>query len=103
MALEDEDVLFCNDLRIQSRASIEEIDAVLDAILAPARLVQPIGSRLRSAQPDVGDEMALECAAAAGASAIAAMNTRDFEAVAAFGIDVLTPGAFFAKLKAMEA
>ena len=31
------------------------------------------------------------------------MNTRDFEAVAAFGIDVLPPGALVAKLEAMEA
>lgn len=92
-ALEYEDVLFRKDIVIQSWASPEEIDAVLDAILAAAKLVQPIRSKLRPALPDASDEMVLECAVEAGASAIVTMNTRDFLAAAAFGIDVVKPGA----------
>jgi putative PIN family toxin of toxin-antitoxin system len=103
LALEYEDVLFRKDIRIQSWASAEEIDAVLNAILAAAKLVQPIRSKLRPALPDAGDDMVLECAVEAGASAIVTMNTRDFLAAAAFGIDVVKPGALVAALKEKEA
>ena len=103
LALEYEDVLFRKDIRVQSWASLEEIDAVLDALLAEAKLVQPIRSKLRPALPDAGDDMVLECAVEAGASAIVTMNTRDFLAAAAFGIEVVKPGALVAALKESEA
>ena len=103
LALEYEDVLFRRDIRIQSWASPEEIDAVLDAFLATAKLVQPIRSKLRPALPDARDDMVLECAVEAGAYAIVTMNTRDLLAAAAFGIDVVRPGALVAALQEREA
>jgi len=103
LALEYEDVLFRKDIRVQSWAGPEEIDAVLDALLAEAKLVQPIRSTLRPALPDASDDMVLECTVEAGASAIVTMNTRDLLAAAAFGIDVLKPGAVVAALKEREA
>jgi len=103
LALEYADVLFRKDIRNQSWASLEEIDAALDAILAAVKLVQPIRSKLRPALPDASDDMVLECAVEAGASAIVTMNTRDFLAAAAFGIDVVKPGALVAALKEREA
>lgn len=103
LALECEDTFFRKVIRIQSWAGLEEIDAVLDALLAAAKRVQPIRSRLLPALPDASDDMALECAVETGASAIVTMNTREFLAAAAFGVGVLKPGGLVAALQEREA
>lgn len=103
LALECEDVFFRKVIRIQSWAGLEEIDAVLDALLAAAKRVQPIRSRLLPALPDASDDMALECAVETGASAIVTMNTREFLAAAAFGVGVLKPGGLVAALQERDA
>ncbi len=77
----------------------EEIDVLLDALFSRAFLVAP-WFRFRPFMDDPKDDMYIECALAAGARVIVSID-RDFEiaAVRAFGITVLTPGAFVAGWK----
>jgi putative PIN family toxin of toxin-antitoxin system len=100
LALEYEDVLFRQDSLVRSWAETDQIDAVLDALLAGAKLVQPIRFRQRPALPDPGDDLVLECALQAQASAIVTTNVRDFSSVeAAYGLNVMKPGDLVAKLR----
>jgi putative PIN family toxin of toxin-antitoxin system len=103
LALEYEDVLFRQDSLVRSWAETNQIDAVLDALLAGAKLVQPIRFRQRPALPDPGDDPVLECALQAQASAIVTTNVRDFSAVeATYGLKVMKPGELVAKLRREE-
>lgn len=97
LALEYEAVLKRAAMREASWATMAELDAVLDALLAVATLVTPIRSRLRPLLADADDDMVLECAIEAGADAIVTMNTRDFATAARHGVDILLPGAALAR------
>lgn len=99
LALEYEDVLKRPAMVDRSWASLEQIDDVLDAVLATARLVQPIRFRRRPSLPDPGDDLVLECALEAQASAIVTMNHRDFMvAKTVYRLRVLKPGDLVAEL-----
>ncbi len=100
LALEYEDVLFRQKSLVTSWASVAEIDAVLNALLAAAKLVQPIRFRQRPALPDPGDDMGLECALQAQAKAIVTTNVRDFAmAEASYRLRVIKPGELVAQLR----
>lgn len=100
LALEYEDVLLRPKNLLISWASAREIDAVLDALLAAAKLVQPIRFQQRPTLPDPGDDMVLECALQAQAEAIITTNIRDFASVPAkFGVRVMLPGELVAQLR----
>jgi putative PIN family toxin of toxin-antitoxin system len=47
---------------------------------------------------DPNDDLILELAVAAGCDAVVTHNTRDFDGVDRFGIEVLTPAAFLLRL-----
>jgi predicted nucleic acid-binding protein len=51
---------------------------------------------------DAADDMVLELAVAAGASVIVTHNIRDFDRVAVFGIQAMTPGEFLEKFGKVE-
>jgi putative PIN family toxin of toxin-antitoxin system len=100
LALEYEDVLFRSESLARSWAKADQIDAVLDALLAAAKLVQPIRFRQRPALPDPGDDLVLECALQAQATAIVTTNIRDFSTVEpTFGLKVMKPGDLVAQLR----
>jgi putative PIN family toxin of toxin-antitoxin system len=98
LALEYEAVLSRATMREASWATTGELDQLLDAILAAATLVMPIRTRLRPTLADPDDEMVLECAVQAGASAIVTMNTNDFtNAAALYRVETLKPGEALAR------
>jgi putative PIN family toxin of toxin-antitoxin system len=74
---------------------------VVDALEALAGTIEPAEPHF-SWRPQLGDpddEMVLEAAVNGGAEVIVTFETTTFrEAAARFGIDVLTPGAFWAKV-----
>lgn len=75
----------------------EVIDA-LDALAGRIESAEPHFS-WRPQLGDADDEMVLEAAVNGGAKVIVTFETATFrEAAARFGIDVLTPGAFWAKI-----
>ncbi len=103
LALEYEDVLSRSALQAQSWASSDQINAVLDGLLAAAKLVQPIRWRRRPLSPDPDDDLVLECALEAGAQAIVTMNLRDFTDVSkTYRIEVLRPGELVRRLRSEE-
>jgi putative PIN family toxin of toxin-antitoxin system len=72
--------------------SVDELDNVL-AMLASRMIPVPIYFRWRPQLSDPDDEMVLECAINAGASAIVTFNSQDFlPAVRKFGIEAISPG-----------
>jgi putative PIN family toxin of toxin-antitoxin system len=98
--LEYEDVLKRRALKSGFWAGEDEIDAVLDAFVAKARLISTVRFVLRPMLKDPGDEMVLECAMQAGADAIVTMNVADFSGLTPWpGVDVITPGALLRRLK----
>ncbi len=100
LALEYEDVLTRPESLARSWATPDQIDAVLDALLAAAKLVQPIRFRQRPALRDPGDDLVLECALQAQADAIVTTNVRDFSAVETiYGVKVMRPGELVAELR----
>ena len=100
LALEYEDVQFRPESLVRSWAEPDQVNAVLNALLAAAKLVQPIRSRQRPALSDPGDDLVLECALQAHASAIVTTNVRDFSSIeATYGLKVLKPGELVAKLR----
>jgi putative PIN family toxin of toxin-antitoxin system len=100
LALEYEDVLFRQESLVRSWATADQIDAVLDALLATAKLVQPIRFQQRPALADPGDDLVLECAMQAQADAIVTANIRDFASVERiYGVRVTRPGDLVAKLR----
>lgn len=100
LALEYEDVLFRQESLVRSWATADQIDAVLDALLATAKLVQPIRFQQRPTLADPGDDLVLECAMQAQADAIVTANIRDFASVERiYGVRVTRPGDLVAKLR----
>lgn len=103
LALEYEDVLKRAAMREASWASLAELDIVLDALLGQAKLVAPIRVRGRPFLRDANDDMVLECALQARADAILTMNVRDFASVdRRFGIEIIKPGEFLARMLGYE-
>jgi len=75
-----------------ARLSVEDVNAVLDAVAAVADPVR-LAFLWRPAVRDPDDDMVLEAAVNGQADAIVTFNVRDFHGVAkGFGIKVLTPG-----------
>ena len=98
LALEYEAVLSRTAMREASWATAVELDILLDAVLAAATLIMPIRTRLRPILTDPDDEMVLECAVQAGASAIVTMNTHDFaSATRLYRVKTLKPGEALAQ------
>jgi predicted nucleic acid-binding protein len=90
-------------MREASWASAAELETLLDALLASAKLVMPIHFRQRPLLSDASDEMVFECALHGGASAIVTLNQRDFQPAAKrFGLEVLKPGELLTKLRTGE-
>jgi predicted nucleic acid-binding protein len=86
-------------MREASWASLNELDDVLDALLAVATRAAPITINIRPKLSDADDDMVLECALQTQAQTIVTMNVRDFSIVKTqFGIDIMQPGAFLASL-----
>lgn len=103
LALEYEDVLLRDTTITRAWATQSDIGLVLDGLLSCATLVTPIHFQQRPLLRDADDEMVMECALQAGASAIVTLNTKDFEFPTAWpNIEVLQPGAMLARLKAKE-
>jgi putative PIN family toxin of toxin-antitoxin system len=100
LALEYEAVLKRARLRELSWATEEEVDAILDALLATATLASPIRVRIRPAANDPADDMVLECALTAGADAIVSLNVRDLaDASRRHGLRLLSPAEAVRELK----
>ena len=100
LALEYEDVLLRPQHVAQSWANADQIETLLNALLAKAVLVQPIRFRQRPSLKDPDDEFVLECALQAQAEAIVTTNIRDFDSVETiYGVRVLRLGELVAELK----
>jgi len=99
LALEYEDVFKRTKMREASWASSNELDDLLDALLAVATRAAPITINIRPKLSDADDDMVLECALQTQAQTIVMMNARDFSIVKTqFGIDIMQPGVFLASL-----
>ena len=99
LSLEYEAVLKRAAIREASWASSAELDALLDGFLAVAKRIMPVRTRLRPTLRDADDDMVLECAVQAGASAIVTMNRRDFvPATTLYRIEILAPGELLTRL-----
>lgn len=83
-------------------AAADEVDNVL-AMLASRMVPVPIYFRWRPQLTDPDDEMVLECAINAGASAIVTFNSQDFlPAVRRFGIEAIRPGELVRRTNLVE-
>ena len=92
MVLEYEEVATRAEHVDASGLSVEEIVAVIDALVSVATPIEP-HFLWRPQLRDADDEMVLEAAVNGGASAIVTFNRRDFELPARrFGVTVLAPG-----------
>jgi len=100
--LEYADVLKRDQNLQQFWTTPEEIDVVL-GVLASVLKPVPIYFQWRPQLRDPDDEMVLECAINAQASAIVTFNERDFLPVTQqFGIEVIQPGVLVRKLNLRE-
>lgn len=83
-----------------SGLSVEDVDALLDAVAAIAEPVR-LAFLWRPAAQDPDDDMVLEAAVNGRADAIVSFNIRDFsKAVRRFGIEVLMPGEALKRVEA---
>ncbi|MEC4812206.1 MAG: putative toxin-antitoxin system toxin component, PIN family [Scytonema sp. PMC 1069.18] len=100
--LEYADVLKRDQNLQQFWTTPEEIDVVL-GVLADVLKPVPIYFQWRPQLRDPNDEMVLECAINAQASAIITFNEQDFlPAAQQFGIEVIQPGVLVRKLYLRE-
>lgn len=91
LLIEYEAVLKRDEQRAASGASVDDIDAILDAL---ARIAEPveISYLWRPQLADPGDELVLETAVNGGAEAIASFDVRHLRRAAArFAIEVARP------------
>jgi putative PIN family toxin of toxin-antitoxin system len=99
LILEYEEVLKRDDMRAQSHLTVEEVDVLLDMLVAVGTPHTP-SFQWRPQLPDPDDEMILELAVNARADAIVTVNTQDFlPAAGTFGVEVLRPGEFLRRLQ----
>ena len=99
LMLEYEEVLKRDDMRAQSRLTVEEVDVLLDMLVAVGTPYTPF-FQWRPQLSDPDDEMILELAANGRADAIVTVNIRDFlPAARTFGVEVLRPGEFLRRLQ----
>lgn len=99
MVLEYETVATRPDHVAASGLGVTEILTVIDALVAQAKPVEQYFS-WRPQLRDADDEMILETAVNAGASAIISFNARDFGDVPEkFGIELLSPRIALEKLR----
>jgi putative PIN family toxin of toxin-antitoxin system len=91
LALEYEAVLKRPEQLAISGATMEEIDKLLNALIAVARPVHR-SFLWRPLLPDADDDMVLEAALSGDADMLVTFNRRDFEiATSAWGVLVVTP------------
>ena len=94
LMFEYEAVLTRPEHLLASRASAEDVAAVLDSLAAVGKRVRLV-FRWRPQLVDPNDDMVLETAVNGQADAIVTFNERDFNPVAArFGCRVMRPGEF---------
>ena len=82
LVLEYESVLKRQAVRDLTRQASEDVDALLDALIAQTFHVAPIDVAIRPSANDPGDDMLIECAMTAKADAIVTMNLRDLTSAA---------------------
>lgn len=103
LALEYEAVLKRRELAQASWLNENDLDHILDALLAAANLVQPIHFRQRPALADPGDDLVLECAVEGAADVIVTMNQKDFKGIGKmYGIQVKAPGDIVREIRERE-
>lgn len=92
LVLEYEAVLKRRSIRAIAGIGDDEIEALIDAIVAVGFHAAPIEADVRPAASDPGDDMLIECALTAEADTIVTMNVRDLrKASARHGIKLQTP------------
>lgn len=92
LMLEYESVMLRHEHLLESSASIADVGALLDAIVAVGERVR-LAFLWRPALNDADDEMVLEAAVNGRADALVTFNRRDFgNAAEQFSIPVITPG-----------
>lgn len=84
-----------------TRLAQADVDVVLDYFCSVAYL-QKIFYLWRPLLSDPKDDLVLEIAVAAGCQSIITYNVRDFVGADKFGITVLKPGVFLAKLGVLK-
>lgn len=83
-----------------SGLSVEDVNALLDAVAAVAEPVR-LAFLWRPMVRDPDDDMVLEAAVNGNAQAIVTFNIRDFgKAASHFGIDVISPGEAWKRMEA---
>ena len=96
--LEYEAVLSRAEIRRWTGHSLDDVDAVMNALAAVAEPID-VHFRTRPFLRDAGDEMVLEVAANGGANAIVTHNVKDFEPARSLGIEIATPGEILGRLR----
>lgn len=96
--LEYREVLSRPEIRDATGHSLEDIDAVLNA-LATFAIGVDIPFRTRPAMSDADDEMVLEAAVNGSADAIVTHNVRDFAAARIWKVEVVKPGKMVRRLR----
>jgi putative PIN family toxin of toxin-antitoxin system len=100
LVLEYEAVLKRPDSLKRARATTQDIDYMLDALLRAAVLVD-VAFLWRPSLRDPGDEMVLETAVNGRADWLITFNARDFAGAARFGIKVGQPGVVWRQFMGM--
>jgi predicted nucleic acid-binding protein len=83
--------------RVQAELTVERIDCILEFLCASANL-RPIFFLWRPLLSDPKDDFLLELAVESGADFIVTFNREDFRAAEQFGVSVLTPREFLARI-----
>jgi putative PIN family toxin of toxin-antitoxin system len=98
LLMEYEAVLKRDEHRAASGASIDDLDALLDALAKVAEPVR-INYAWRPLLDDPDDELVLEAAVNGRARLIASFDLRDLGPAARFGIEVVRPGEVLRRLR----
>ena len=82
---------------VQGEVTVERVDRILEFLCANANL-RPIFFLWRPLLPDPKDHLILELAVESGCDFIVTFNTKDFAGAEQFGISVLSPREFLARI-----